>query len=112
MPAAAGDGLVDLGLVVPPTPEGVTGPSPSDRSPPGGQLDLEITDAPPPPEALLDPAGAPVEVAGYRLCVDAFADAVVAGAARRPAIAERDVVVDVAAIEGESARTCGPTLDA
>lgn len=115
VPAAAGDGLVDLGLVVPPSPVGVEGADPAFTFrpvPPGGQLDLEVTDAPPPPDALLDPAGEPVEVSGFRLCVDAFADAALPAEARRPVEGGADVVVDVAAIEGEASRTCGPTLDA
>lgn len=115
VPAAAGDGLVDLGLVVPPSPVGVEGADPAFTFrpvPPGGQLDLEVTDAPPPPEALLDPAGDPVEVSGFRLCVDAFADAALPAGARRPVDGGADVVVDVAAIVGEASRTCGPTLDA
>ncbi len=115
LPAAAGGGLVDLGWVLPPAPVDVEGLDPAFTFRPvaaGERLELDATDAPPPPEALVDPSGAPVEVTGYRLCVDAFADAALAPEARTPVAGSADVVVEVAAIAGETTRTCGPTLDA
>ncbi len=114
-PAAAGDGVVDLGYVVPPAPVGVEGVEPAFTFrpvAPGALLELESTDAPPPPDALVDPSGAPVEVTTYRLCVDAFAEASLPAGARRPVGDGPDVEVDAAAIEGEASRTCGPTLAA
>lgn len=115
VPAAAGAGIVDLGLVVPPAPGEVEGVTPALTFRPvaaGATLALEVTDAPPPPEALIDESGRPVEVTGYRLCVDAFADAALPEAAREPVEGTEDVVVAVAAIDGESRRTCGPDVPA
>lgn len=115
LPAAAGDGVVDLGWVVPPAPREVEGVTPAFTFrpvAPGATLTLEATDAPPPPEALLDPAGQPVEVDAFRLCVDAFADAALPSGARTSVPGSEDVVVEVAAIDGESSRTCGPTVAA
>jgi hypothetical protein len=117
VPAAAGDGLVDLGWVVPPTPaadEGLDPPAVVFRPvAPGAAIQLEATDAPPPPEALVDISGEPVAVEGYRLCVDAFADAALAPDDRGPVEGdEMAVAVEVDAIDGESTRTCGPSLQA
>ena len=115
VPAAAGAGIVDVGLVVPPAPGEVEGVTPAltfRPVAPGATLDLDVTDAPPPPEALIDEAGRPVEITGYRLCVDAFADAALPAGERDAVEATDDVAVAVAAIDGESSRTCGPDVPA
>ena len=52
LPAAVADGVVDLGWVVPPTPEGPDVPRiVLRRVAPGASLELEAVDDPPPPEA-------------------------------------------------------------
>lgn len=117
VPAAAGDGLIDLGWVVPPTPaadEDLDPPAVVFRPvAPGAAIELEATDAPPPPEALVDVGGEPVAVEGYRLCVDAFADAALVPDDRGPVEGdETAVAVEVDAIDGESTRTCGPSIEA
>lgn len=115
LPAAAGGGILDLGWVVPPAPGEVEGVVPSltfRPVEPGATLGLEATDAPPPPEALVDTAGEPVEVTGYRLCVDAFADAALGEGDRTPVAGSDDVVVEVGRLDGESTRTCGPSVEA
>lgn len=117
VPAAVGGGVVDLGWLVPPLPEEVDGAAPTlvFRSvEPGASLELSATDAPPPPEALVDTSGEQViDIAVYRLCVDAFADAALAPAERTPVEGRAgEVVFEVSRIDGESSRTCGPNVPA
>lgn len=115
VPAAVGGGVVDIGWLVPPLPEEVDGVAPTlvfRPVEPGASLELSATDAPPPPEALVDTSGEQVtDIAVYRLCIDAFANAALAGANPIPVEeSDGDVVFEVSLIDGESSRTCGPTV--
>ncbi|MGI8940098.1 MAG: hypothetical protein ACR2JF_18155 [Iamia sp.] len=117
VPAAVGGGVVDLGWLVSPVPEEVDGVAPTlvfRPVAPGAAVELSATDAPPPPEALVDTSGEQVtDVSVYRLCVDAFADAALAQADRTPVEGgDGDIVFEVGLIDGESSRTCGPTVPA